>query len=250
MIFLISRQINNNRYIITAGMEITYVLSNNSIPLPGWTEKRVDGKEDLTIVIGKDLPTDKYYYRINDGEKKDVAFDKICNVMESVGFKSAQIPEIYHREYYGVYLLFSPFMSKPKRDIFFVELENNIMTLFSNDKYMQNFLKMLHKQKPCSPFVLDWLLTHYSKKNNISINGFNVHVEYQNAANKYNIRYFSSIFSGKKTYKFNYRGTIFDADLGQLNLMYWVLSNEILQYVEQNLRDIEVDFINYGLEKY
>lgn len=193
-------------------MEIGYVLPNGS-----------------TCYITTDLATNKYHYRLDGGDEKEIEFDKIYEMMESMELQHNEIPEFYQPQL---------------RNIFVVAIEKNILNLFSNQEYMQILLELLTKQKPCSLRTLDWFLSQYSKKNDVVINGFDVYTEYEKSLTFYYINYFDAFArDGKEKYLFNYSGIKFYSNLAQLNLMYWVIKNGILPYIEQNLDAIQDDEI-------
>jgi len=93
--------------------------------------------------------------------------------------------------------------------------------------------------------VLDWFVTKYSKKRidcGISKNTevFDVRISYKSQLKSYKKRYFDP-FRRKKDTRFRYYfngGHTIITTLGQLNFFKWAFTNNIVVYVEKNLKQI------------
>lgn len=120
------------------------------------------------------------------------------------------------------------------------------------DKYFQacqaenidKMINIIEGNSSISLRVLDWFVTKYSKKRIESTqnNGeaFDVRISYKSQLKSYKKRYFDPF---RRRRKFNY---YFESDkkkcivttLGQLNFFKWAFTNNILVYVEKNLKQI------------
>lgn len=93
--------------------------------------------------------------------------------------------------------------------------------------------------------LLDWFVTRYAKKQNVSydVNGelFTVHISYKAQLKSYKKRYFDP-FRRRKKFMYNYDKTDeekkFVTTIGQLNFFRWAFTNEIVKYVEENYKAI------------
>lgn len=197
------------------------------------------------IHIGKDNKNN-YYYRVHSDTRYDIDFDCICEKMESFGIANRTVPEIYKSEYHGTHLLMNASMTYSSNKKFFKELEENIFQLFANRNHMTALLKILNGQSLISLRLIDWFVNVHAEKCNtkISNNGhiIYVHDEYEKQCAKYFRKYFDA-FARKKKYRFVYDGKNFCSSLGQLNFMYWAFENGIIDYISDNLEEIEEDMI-------
>lgn len=128
-----------------------------------------------------------------------------------------------------------------------------------------NILTSIFTQKnTLSLRILDWLVTNYSKKNNIiytihdkcgnNIN-FNIYLEYKNQLKAYSKKYFDPFCrrdrivintenlkwslhddDSKKSYKNEIVTTV-----GQLNFFKWLIENNVLNYAIENIIEIDKD---------
>lgn len=141
-------------------------------------------------------------------------------------------------------------------------LLDSLMEYYSNNI---NILTSIFTQKnTLSLRILDWLVTNYSKKNNIiyticdkcgnNIN-FNIYLEYKNQLKAYSKKYFDpfcrrdrivintenlkwSLYDddSKKSYKNEIVTTV-----GQLNFFKWLIENNVLNYAIENIIAIDKD---------
>lgn len=118
---------------------------------------------------------------------------------------------------------------------------------------------LIHKNT-ISLRILDWLVTNYSKKNNIMyiVNNthFNIYLDYKNQLKAYskklfdpfcrreriilNINTFDWNVTNEKTCDENHIITT----VGQLNFFKWFIENNILNYAIENIESIDEDMTN------
>jgi hypothetical protein len=99
--------------------------------------------------------------------------------------------------------------------------------------------------------LIDWFVTNFSKKNNVIIRRkerdhfvhFNVYLSYRSQLKAYSKQLFDS-FRRRDRITFYYdMGKSIETTIGQLNMFRWILQNSILEYIEENLSEIETDMI-------
>ena len=93
--------------------------------------------------------------------------------------------------------------------------------------------------------LLDWFVTSYSNKNMINYpiddEIFNVHISYKAQLKSYKKRYFDPFRRRKKFYYFydkHDKSKKLFTTIGQLNFFRWGFSNGVIDYVENNYKDI------------
>ena len=139
-------------------------------------------------------------------------------------------------------------------------LMNSLILFYKNKekKYMERILPILDGSSKISLRILDWFSTNYSKKKGIlyhnKINDedvqFIVYVDYKAQLKAYSKKQFDP-FCRRERIVFKYGDEEKDeiiTTIGQLNFFRWVLENNILDYIELHLKDIEMDMY-YSIRK-
>lgn len=99
--------------------------------------------------------------------------------------------------------------------------------------------------------LIDWFVTNYAKKNNTVITRekanniihFNVYLSYRLQLKAYSKQQFDP-FRRRDRITFVYDDTNnIETTIGQLNFFRWILQNDILEFITQNLTDIEKDMV-------
>ena len=110
---------------------------------------------------------------------------------------------------------------------------------------MEIFLNQVSKGAPISLRVIDWFVTNYSREHDVSYvntntgRPFNVHKEYKTRLKSYTKRQFDP-FCRRNRINFYYsEGSVVLTTVGQLNFFKWAIENQVLDYIEQHLPDIE-----------
>lgn len=148
-----------------------------------------------------------------------------------------------------------------KHDLLMQSLQNFFL---ENPTNLQKLLDILSGESNISLRVIDWFVTNYSKKNNISYmitddgniiteeNGDNidasikyrqfvVYIDYKLQLKGYQKRQFDP-FCRRSRIDFYYTTDKYIVTtIGQLNFFKWALYNKIIQYIEMNLKVIEKD---------
>jgi len=109
-------------------------------------------------------------------------------------------------------------------------------------------LDILNPSNIISLRTIDWFITNYSKKYNIKLNNqenrFVVFLNYKSQLKAYSKKYFDP-FCRRNRIEFNVddKETI-ETTVGQLNFFRWIIQNNILNYINENLQEIELDMHN------
>ena len=142
------------------------------------------------------------------------------------------------------------------------ELLLQSLTNFYNKKdHMKQLNAILSNQKKISLRLIDWFTTNYSKKYNIIYliysNGdggtyihnqtdndvttqFNVYNSYKSQLKAYSKKQFDP-FCRRERLQFSCGSQTLDTTIGQLNFFKWIINNKIMDYVSNNIDDIEND---------
>jgi hypothetical protein len=125
-----------------------------------------------------------------------------------------------------------------KEDIMLKSLKN----FYKNDIYVSRILPIITGSSHISLRVLDWFVTNYAKKYNISylLNGeqFYVYRDYKSQLKSYNKRFFDP-FCRRSRVNFNFsENSSVITTIGQLNFFKWAVKYEVLDYVE-NSKNLE-----------
>ena len=106
------------------------------------------------------------------------------------------------------------------------------------------------KNKPkMSLRILDWFVTNFSKKNNISYHvklnnkskNFIVYLDYKAQLKAYSKKQFDPFCRRERILFFDHNGSEIVTTVGQLNFFRWSLENNILDYIIDNFQIIEED---------
>ena len=106
--------------------------------------------------------------------------------------------------------------------------------------------------------IIDWFVTNYSKKKNIMYlvknkksveTQFIVHLNYKNQLKAYTKKAFDP-FCRRDRIHFSYGNDKFlITTVGQLNFFKWAIENNIIDYIKENLKTIDLD-MNKNIKKH
>jgi len=118
-----------------------------------------------------------------------------------------------------------------------------------NDTPVNELLAIITSNSKISIRVLDWFVTNYSKKYNIIYNTktdthFNVYLQYKLHLRGYGKKFCDPFCrKGRIIFYYDMKKSIITT-IGQLNFFRWAISNNILDYVSNNLQNICDDMNN------
>ena len=111
--------------------------------------------------------------------------------------------------------------------------------------YIDQLLQHVSKGAPISLRVIDWFVTNYSREHDISYvlpqtgRRFNVHESYKSQLKAYSKRQFDP-FCRRNRIHFYYReDAMMQTTVGQLNFFRWAIENNVLEYIQTHLPEIE-----------
>lgn len=138
-------------------------------------------------------------------------------------------------------------------------LMDSLKTFFLKKENLNIIMPIINGDSKISLRVMDWFVTNYSKKNNISYlidnsgeiisditnqnNGkeFVVYLDYKLQLKGYQKKQFDP-FCRRDRIQFYYNNDEYiTTTVGQLNFFKWTIKNSVLSYIENNLEDIEKD---------
>ena len=142
----------------------------------------------------------------------------------------------------------------------------SLKTYYYNDNNLTKLLNIIKFKKSISLRIIDWFATNYSKKNNTIFiiykdedgnktlkesedifSQFNVYNSYKSQLKAYSKKRFDP-FCRRERLDIEINGHNLNTTIGQLNFFRWVINNNIIDYIEENINEIESD-MNYSLKQ-
>jgi len=118
---------------------------------------------------------------------------------------------------------------------------------YKDKKCINLMLPITNGYSKISLRALDWFVTNYSKHKKISYpikdNGimFNVHYNYKAQLKAFNKKFFDPFCRGNRIPFFYDEENCIITTIGQLNFFRWAILNNVIQYVSDNLKEVEYD---------
>lgn len=101
--------------------------------------------------------------------------------------------------------------------------------------------------------VLDWFVTNYCKNKNIILdnNGeyYNIYLDYKSQLKAFSKKQFDPFCRRERIVFYYNKNKYITTTVGQLNFFKWAIENNLLDYVNNNLRMIEENMNNFCLIK-
>ena len=131
---------------------------------------------------------------------------------------------------------------------------STLQDFFADPGRLDTVLPILHGKSGVSLRLIDWFVTNYAKKHNISYilnqRQFLVYFHYKRELKAYSKRLFDP-FCRRERIMFQARGyDPFVTTVGQLNFFRWALEKDILTYITENLEAVEKDMNTSMREHY
>ncbi len=124
------------------------------------------------------------------------------------------------------------------------------LTLFFREKVnLEKIMPIINGKSNISLRILDWFVTNYAKKYNISYNinvdnvvkKFIVHISYKSQLKAYSKKLFDPFCRRERIRFIDHNGNEIVTTAGQLNFFRWVIENDIFSYISENIENIEKD---------
>lgn len=130
-------------------------------------------------------------------------------------------------------------------------LIENLSEFYKNTNYMEKVKSIIEQNSDISLRILDWFITSYAKRNQTVIpvqhkpTGFetiDIYQKYKLQLKSYSKKQFDP-FCRKNKIMFYYdnNNNFIETSCGQLCFFKWCFENNILEYVEKNINNIEKD---------
>ena len=133
-------------------------------------------------------------------------------------------------------------------------LIESLQKFYKKNDNIKKIINIIEGKENISLRVIDWFVTNYSKKNNVSymVNDqqFIVYLNYKQQLKGYSKKLFDP-FCRRDRINFYYNNTNFiKTTIGQLNFFKWAINNNILDYIKNNTKIIEDDMNKSYKENY
>ena len=136
-----------------------------------------------------------------------------------------------------------------KQDLLMIKLTK----FFFIKKNLDVMLPVINGESKLSLRIIDWFVTNYSKKNNISFikddnneyqKQFIVYLNYKKQLKAYSKKQFDPFCRRNRINFFYNKNESIITTVGQLNFFRWAIQNNIFSYIKEKLKDIELDMYN------
>lgn len=123
-------------------------------------------------------------------------------------------------------------------------LLDSLDSFYSKVKNKKILYNVINGKTKISLRILDWFVSNFSKKNDISYNikdiNFNVYFQYKARLKSFSKKLFDPFRRGVKI-TFVYENIDTETTVGQMNFFKWCIDHKILDYIDNNLSIIEED---------
>lgn len=133
-------------------------------------------------------------------------------------------------------------------------LMNTLNIYFKDIEHLNIMIPIIVGKSSISLRVLDWFVTNYAKKNNVSYDVFDkktnlmkkfiVHIDYKSQLKAYSKKYFDPFCRRERIIFNDQNNNEIVTTAGQLNFFRWVIDNDIIYFIYNNLKTIEADMNN------
>ena len=128
-------------------------------------------------------------------------------------------------------------------------LMSSLTLFFRNKVNLEKIMPIINGKSNISLRILDWFVTNYAKKYNISYNitienitkKFIVHISYKSQLKAYSKKLFDPFCRRQRIRFIDHNDNEIITTAGQLNFFRWVIENNILNYISNNINEIEKD---------
>lgn len=145
--------------------------------------------------------------------------------------------------------------SHSKQDL----LMSSLSKFYTNQENVKEIISIITGKSKISLRVIDWFVTNYSKKNNISYiltqdnkivenidniskyREFIVYIDYKLQLKGYQKKQFDPFCRRSRINYYYAKNKYFVTTVGQLNFFRWAIKNGIINYINDNLKEIEDD---------
>jgi hypothetical protein len=131
-------------------------------------------------------------------------------------------------------------------------LMQSLINFFATKENLDKVIPIITGKSKISLRILDWFVTNYSKKNNISYEielnnkkkNFIVYLDYKSQLKAYSKKQFDPFCRRERISFFDHSNTELVTTVGQLNFFRWAIETNIINYIIENFALIENDMNN------
>ena len=131
-------------------------------------------------------------------------------------------------------------------------LMQSLINFFATKEKLDKVIPIITGKSKISLRILDWFVTNYSKKNNISYEielnnkkkNFIVYLDYKSQLKAYSKKQFDPFCRRERISFFDHSNTELVTTVGQLNFFRWAIETNIINYIIENFSLIENDMNN------
>jgi len=126
-------------------------------------------------------------------------------------------------------------------------LLQNLLEFYKEGDNMDKMLNIINGKSVISLRIIDWFATNYAKKNYTvyQLQGterrFKVYNDYKLKLKAYSKRRFDPFCRWERINIPYKEDSCIQTTIGQLNFFKWALENNVIDYIEQNFKSIELD---------
>ena len=127
-------------------------------------------------------------------------------------------------------------------------LLNKLMSFYNTNDNLNKMLNIINGNSKISLRIVDWFSTNYSKKyftmyDVVNKPRFKVYEDYKLMLKAYSKKRFDPFCRWERIQIPIEQGSeyCFETTIGQLNFFKWALENDIINYIKNNLKTIEMD---------
>jgi len=131
-------------------------------------------------------------------------------------------------------------------------LLKNLMDFYQNPEHLQKMIPIINGESPISLRIVDWFVTNYAKKyytvytmptfpGSEDMQRFKVYHDYKLKLKAYSKKRFDPFCRWDRiTIPYN-ETNYMETTIGQLNFFKWAIENQIIDYIQENYKEIEDD---------
>lgn len=127
----------------------------------------------------------------------------------------------------------------------------SLTKFYAQKSNIYRILPMIQGKSAISLRLIDWFVTNYSKKHSTIITHakqnnivhFNVYLSYRSQLKAYSKHLFDPFRRRNRITFFYEKDKSVETTIAQLNVFRWLLTNHILEYIEEHKKEIEEDML-------
>jgi hypothetical protein len=131
-------------------------------------------------------------------------------------------------------------------------LMQSLINFFATKENLDKVIPIITGKSKISLRILDWFVTNFSKKNNVSYEivlnnkkkNFIVYLDYKSQLKAYSKKQFDPFCRRERISFFDHSNTELVTTVGQLNFFRWAIETNIINYIIENFALIENDMNN------